>query len=94
VRRYMVALIRATRTHEAMRLGASPRAVLNLELASQARAAVRGRSYVIPDDLKRLAIPLLIHRLIMKADARLRGHSAREVIEEVVAAVSVPAEDA
>lgn len=94
VRRYMVALIRATRTHEAIKLGASPRAALSLELASQALAAVRGRAYVIPDDIKHCAVPLLVHRLIMKADARLRGHSAREVIEEVVSKVAVPAEDA
>jgi len=93
VRRYMVALVRATRTHEAIKLGASPRAALSLELASQALAAVRGREYVIPDDVKGCVTPLLIHRLIMKADARLRGHSAREVIEEIVFTVAVPTED-
>lgn len=92
VRNYVVAITRATRIHQGVELGASPRASLSLYLASQALAAIRGRSYVIPDDVKYLAVPTLAHRLIAKTEARLRGRSLEGIVEEVVSTVLVPVE--
>lgn len=92
VRSYTVAITRATRNHKGIELGASPRASLSLFIASQALAAVRGRSYVVPDDIKYLAVPALTHRLIIKAEARLKGRSPEDVLKEVVSTVPVPVE--
>ena len=92
VRSYIIAITRATRSHKGVELGASPRASLSLHLASQALAAIQGRSYVIPDDVKYLAVPVLAHRLITKAEVRLRGKSLQSVVEEVVSTVPVPVE--
>ncbi|MDD5591609.1 MAG: MoxR family ATPase [Dehalococcoidales bacterium] len=92
VRRYLLAIIRATREHESIELGASPRASLSLDLASKVLAAVRGRSYVIPDDIKYLAPPILGHRLIAKPEAKLRKHSTEAVLEEILAQIPVPVE--
>jgi MoxR-like ATPase len=92
VRRYMTDLTRATRSHEKIRLGASPRASLGLYLASQAKAAIQGRNHVIPDDVKSLAVPVLSHRFIVKSEARMKGHSPEDIVREVLAAVPVPAE--
>ena len=92
VRRYLLAIIRATREHESIELGASPRASLSLDLASRVLAAVRGRSYVIPDDVKYLAPPILGHRLIAKPEAKLRKHSTEAVLEEILAQIPVPVE--
>ena len=93
VRNYAVAISRATRSHEDIRLGASPRASLGLHLASQALAAIRGRDYVIPDDVKYLAAPVMTHRLISRTEARLRGHSLEAIVEDIVAAIPVPVEE-
>jgi MoxR-like ATPase len=93
VRDYVTAITRATRGHDGINLGASPRASLGLHLASQALAAILGRSYVIPDDVKYLAVPALAHRLIAKTEARLRGHSLEAIISEIVSAVPVPVEE-
>ena len=93
VRDYVTAITRATRGHEGIKLGASPRASLGLHLASQALAAILGRSYVIPDDVKYLAVPALAHRLIAKTEARLRGRSLEAIISEIVSTVPVPVED-
>ena len=93
IRSYAVAIARATRSHKDIRLGASPRASLGLHLASQALAAIRGRNYVIPDDVKYLAVPALAHRLIAKTEAHLRGRSAAEIVREIVSTVSVPVEE-
>ena len=90
VRNYMVTITRATRNHQSVELGASPRASLGLSLASQALAAIRGRGYVIPDDVKFLAAPVLSHRLIIKTEARLKGQTAESVVNEVVAKMPVP----
>jgi len=92
VRRYMTALTRATRGHEKIRLGASPRASLGLYLASQAKAAIQGRNYVIPDDVKSLAVPVLAHRFIVKTEARMKGQSPEDLVKEILNAVPVPAE--
>ena len=93
VRRYVIAITRATRSHQGIRLGASPRASLGLYIASQALAAIRGRTYVIPDDIKHLAVPTLAHRLISKTEATLRGRSMETSVSEVVSSVPVPVEE-
>jgi len=92
VRKYMTDLTRATRSHEKIKLGASPRASLGLYLASQARAAIQGRNYVIPDDVKCLAGPVMAHRFIVKTEARMKGHSPEDIVKEILAAVPVPAD--
>jgi MoxR-like ATPase len=93
VRNYAIAITRATRSHEDIKLGASPRASLGLHLASQALAAIRGRNYVIPDDVKYLAAPVMTHRLIAMTEARLRGHSLETIVNNIVSAVPVPVEE-
>ena len=93
VRDYAIAISRATRSHDDIKLGASPRASLGLHLASQALAAIHGRNYVIPDDVKYLAIPVMTHRLISKTEARLRGHSLEAVVSNIVSTVPVPVEE-
>ncbi len=92
VRRYITDLTRATRSHDKIKLGTSPRASLGLYLASQARAAIRGRDYVIPDDVKSLAVPALAHRFIVKTDARMKGQSQEDILNEILATVPVPME--
>jgi MoxR-like ATPase len=89
---YLLAVVRETRRHPAIELGASPRAALALYRTAQALAAVSGRDYVIPDDIKRLAGPVLAHRLITNPQARLKGRSVAEIVDEVLAAVPVPVE--
>jgi MoxR-like ATPase len=93
VRRYIVELIRATRRVDGVELGASPRAALALFRAAQAHAAMRGRAYVLPDDVKAQAVAVLRHRLFMTADAQMRGRTSPTVIGEVLARTPVPAED-
>lgn len=93
VRNYVIAITGATRSHQGIELGASPRASLSLHLASQALAAIRGRNYVIPDDVKYLTVPALAHRLIAKTEARLRGRSLEAIVSEIVSTVPVPVEE-
>jgi MoxR-like ATPase len=90
VRRYLLQIISDTRSHDDIALGASPRASLALLRAAQALAALRGRSYVLPDDVKRLAPHVLGHRLILKPESRLRRVTTAEVLEEIVAEIAVP----
>ncbi|MBC8161022.1 MAG: MoxR family ATPase [Roseiflexaceae bacterium] len=92
VRRYIVELVRATRGHEEIELGASPRASLALQRGGQALAAIRGRGFVTPDDLKALAVPVLAHRIILHAESRLRGRNAADVVRGLVGRVPVPVE--
>ena len=92
VARYVVALTRATRESELVRLGASPRASLALQRAAQAVAALDGRDYVVPDDVQGVAAPVLAHRLLLARDAVVEGRTAEAVVGEVVGAVPVPAE--
>jgi len=92
VARYVVALTRATRGSELVRLGASPRASLALQRASQAAAALEGRDYVVPDDVQGVAAPVLAHRLLLARNAVIEGRTAEAVVGEVVKAVPVPAE--
>lgn len=92
LRHYVLSLCRATRDHEAVRAGASPRASLGLLQAAQARAAMAGRLYVLPDDVKALAPVVLPHRLVLKPEAALRGVDEQAVVRDVVNAVPVPVE--
>ncbi len=91
---YIVRLVRASRVHASIELGASPRGTLALYRSAQAFAAVHGRAYVLPDDVKRLAPAVLTHRLITTAQSRLRGRAAHEVLGDVLASVPAPVEDA
>ncbi len=92
VREYAVAIARATREHRDIALGASPRATLALYHSAQAWAALRGRAYVIPDDLKQLAPHVLAHRLQINPQVRLRGRQIGDLVQEVVDGVPVPVE--
>jgi MoxR-like ATPase len=92
VRRYIVEVVRATRASDDVQLGASPRATLALHRASQALAALRGRDFVKPDDVKELAAPVLAHRLILNPEARLRGRSPAVVVRALVGSVPAPVE--
>jgi len=93
VRKYVTAITRATRSHKDIELGASPRASLGLHLASQALATIRGRNYVIPDDVKHMSVPALAHRVITKTEARLRRRSTEDILSEIVSTIPVPVED-
>lgn len=90
LRSYVVDLARASRAHPAIELGMSPRATIGLQAAAKAHAAAAGRDYVIPGDIKAMAIPVLEHRLVLTPDADLGGTSAGEVLAEVLASVPVP----
>ncbi len=90
IKRYIVDLVETTRAHGEIYLGASPRGSLALFRTSQARAAIMGREYVLPDDVKALAVPALAHRLIVGSAARIREVDAVDVIEEVLEKVPVP----
>jgi MoxR-like ATPase len=92
VRDYIVAVNRATRTHPDLKLGASPRAALGLQSASQALAAMHGRNYILPDDVKSLAVPVLSHRVIPRTEARLKGRSEKDILEDLLSTIPVPAE--
>jgi MoxR-like ATPase len=84
VRDYIVRLIHATRNHSDLALGASPRGSLALFKTAQALAILRGRDYVIPDDVKTLAVPTLVHRLIVRPESALRGHTADRILTELL----------
>ena len=90
LRNYLVQLVQATRSHVDVELGASPRATMGLYRCGQALAAIRGRDYVTPDDLKTLAPLALAHRMILRAQARLRERTAESIIDEILAQVQVP----
>ncbi|MBI5292347.1 MAG: MoxR family ATPase [Chloroflexi bacterium] len=90
VKRYAVDLTRNTRGHSEVYLGASPRGSLALYRAGQARAAIHGRDYVLPDDVKALAAAVLAHRIILSPGARLRELTAERVVQELVTKVPVP----
>ena len=92
VRDYLLAIVAATRNDERLRLGASPRAALALQRACQAHAAIDARGYVIPDDIKALAVPALAHRLSLDTGARLRGVTAAAIVEEILKRIAVPIE--
>ncbi len=89
---YIVEIVRATRVHPEIDLGASPRGSLGLYRTSQALAAIRGRGHVLPDDVKAMAPYVLPHRLITTAQARLRERGAREIADEILRSVAAPVE--
>ncbi|WP_424611019.1 AAA family ATPase [Caldanaerobacter sp.] len=90
VKNYIVNLVAATRKSKAIRLGASPRATLYLMRAAQARAYCQGRDYVLPDDVKALAIPVLSHRIILKNEEKFEGLDERMFIKNIVDTTKVP----
>jgi MoxR-like ATPase len=84
VRDYIIQLVSVTRTHPDLALGASPRGSLALFKTSQALAALRGRGFVIPDDIKALAVPALVHRLIVRPESALRGYTAERILGDLL----------
>ena len=90
VRQYLMQIVHDTRDHEDLTLGGSPRASIAIFRSSQALAALRGRDFVLPDDVKRVAGPVLTHRVILKPESRLRKVTAEQVVEDVVAEIAVP----
>jgi MoxR-like ATPase len=90
VRDYVLDLVAASRRHPDLLLGASPRGSLSLQRAARALAASFGRSYVMPDDVKRVLPAVLEHRLMLAPDAQLRGVSAYDVVRSILASVPVP----
>jgi MoxR-like ATPase len=90
VRRYILAIVRHTREHSSVQLGVSPRGTLALYRASQALAALRGRDYVIPSDVKQLCPAVLTHRIHISAQTRLRGRTTGQIIQEIVDSTPAP----
>jgi MoxR-like ATPase len=90
VEKYIVLLVRATRHHESVYLGASPRGSIGLYKAGQALAAIQGRDYVLPDDIKKIAIPVLSHRIVIKSAARVHNLTSVDIIKETLNSVEVP----
>jgi len=90
IKQYIVDIVAATREDTALRLGASPRAALQLLSAAKARAAMAGRNHVLPDDIKALAVPVLAHRLIASTESRLAGRTAQQIMRETVTRTRVP----
>jgi MoxR-like ATPase len=94
VRGYLLGLVRATREDERTLLGASPRASLALHRATQAQALLAGRDFALPDDVKAMALPVLAHRLIPTASARLHGETPEAILTEILDRHEVPVESA
>jgi MoxR-like ATPase len=93
VRNYVVRIARATREHNEIQLGASPRASLALYHSAQAWAGIHGRDYVIPDDIKIMAPHVLTHRLMVSPQAQLRGRQPNQLVSDIVDSVPVPVEN-
>lgn len=93
LKRYIVDMVHQTREHADVYLGASPRGSLALYHTAQARAAMQGRDYVLPDDIKALAIPTLAHRVILGPGARLRDLSSQQVVEDILNGLPAPGGD-
>lgn len=87
---YIIHLVEGTRKHPALTLGASPRATLALVRASQAKAYLEGRNYVIPDDVIKMVEPVLAHRLVLTAQARMDKNTAAKILGEIVGKTKVP----
>jgi MoxR-like ATPase len=90
LRDYVVALARRTRDWPAISLGASPRAVIGLFFVARALAGMDGRDYLLPDDVKNAALPVLRHRILLKPEADLEGLTADQVIRQIIGTVEVP----
>lgn len=93
IKNYIIEIINATRKHRSVELGCSPRASLSLMKGSQALAAISGRDYVIPEDVKGMAVPVLSHRLILKSDINTISNRAEEVITEILNTLKTPLEN-
>ena len=91
---YIISLVGATRRHPDLALGASPRSTLALTRCAQARAALLGRDYVLPDDIKALAVGVMSHRLIVKSESVLRGRQAETIVSDLLNSLPVPVETA
>lgn len=87
---YLVDIVRATRTHESVLVGAGPRATQSLLMAARAYAAIGGRDFVTPDDIKTMALPVLEHRLILRPEFEIEGLSVTEVIQQILQQIAVP----
>lgn len=94
VRQYLVRIVHATRRHEELALGASPRASIALYRTSQCLAALEGREFVIPDDVKFVAEAILAHRVILSSEARLRGRAVEDLIDDLLGSIPAPVERA
>ncbi len=90
VKNYIVDLVEATRSHPDVMLGASPRSALFLQRLARARAASQGRDYVMPDDIKDLALPVLEHRLSLRPEAQMRGETVAEIVDRLLGSIRVP----
>ncbi|NSW54997.1 MAG: MoxR family ATPase [Armatimonadetes bacterium] len=90
LKHYAVKIVGETRTHPDVELGASPRGSIALVRLSQALAAISGRSYIIPDDVKRVAVPALAHRVVVKPDRRIQGVTSERIVLEILDSVTVP----
>lgn len=90
VRAYLLQVVHDSRHHDDVALGGSPRASLALFRAAQAMAAIRGRNFVQPDDIKKIVGPIMNHRIILRPEARLRRRTAEAVVEEIVSEIAVP----
>jgi len=87
---YLVDIVRNTRTHESVHVGAGPRATQALLLSGRAYAAIAGRDFVIPDDIKTMAGPVLEHRIVLRPEFEIEGHTVPEVIQDILKEVAVP----
>lgn len=90
LRRYLLDIVRATREHDSIELGGSPRATAHLVAAARAHAAISGRDYAIPDDVKAMAVPVLGHRILRTSEAEVQGVAANDIIADLVEQVEVP----
>jgi MoxR-like ATPase len=90
IQEYITALVKASRDHDSVYLGASPRGSLGLYRTCQARAAIQGRDYAIPDDIKALAVPVLAHRMIISPAARIRSVTGKNVVDDLLRTIPVP----
>jgi MoxR-like ATPase len=90
IRKYILQIVHLTRHHEHLSLGGSPRASIALFRTCQALAAIRGRNFVLPDDVKMIAAPVLNHRMILKPESRLRKITADQVVSQLVSEIPVP----
>lgn len=90
IREYITDIVGETRRHASLKYGSSPRGSIGLMRASQALAMLRGRDYILPDDIKHLAIPVLAHRLIVKGEDRIKGVTSGEILNEIIEQVRIP----
>jgi len=87
---YIADIVQATRTQRQIEIGASPRGSLAIFKLTRARAVLQGRDYVLPDDVKEVAAPALVHRLIMKAESWVKGTNPNQVLEDILKTIPVP----